>query len=229
MMGGCGSPQNQVGDTRRIFDGIMLRQKAAEASAADDDPAVLAGEVPSHALDVVDDLLERVGLGPGALAVASEIEGQHPEFVAQLAVDGEVRSVIPCLWYLVSRGYFNTVGENRPLTHSSTAMEGDHKRRIVRAGDAIGKARPIDVYEVDHPRPRTGIEWITWVWFVFKNTTSNFYSQVSFNSSRPKGFFLCRVQLTSDIAQSGISFLVNPNPSGPERQGSGSLHYDIVF
>lgn len=93
-MRGCGASQDEMRHAMRIFDGIVLREKTAKASTTDDDPGVVAGKVPPHALDVVDDLLEGVGLGPRALAVAPEVEGEHAETVAQLAVDGEVGSVI---------------------------------------------------------------------------------------------------------------------------------------
>lgn len=77
-------------DTARIFDGITLRKEATKTTPADDDLALLAREAPPYALDVVDDLLEGIRLGPRALPVASEVKGQHPDRVAQLAVDGKV-------------------------------------------------------------------------------------------------------------------------------------------
>lgn len=130
----------------------MLREKATKATPADDDLALFASKAPPYALDVVDDLLEGIRLGPRALAVASEVKRQHPDRVAQLAVDGEIRLVI-AYFHSEVRNLCPKICDNFlywVLTHSSPSVESYHERRVVRTGDAIGKTRPVDVHEVDH-------------------------------------------------------------------------------
>lgn len=52
----------------------MLRQEPSKAPSADDD-LIVTGKAPAQAFGVVHDLLERVRLGTGTLAVAPEVEG----------------------------------------------------------------------------------------------------------------------------------------------------------
>ncbi len=72
--------QDQPRDVPPVCDGVLLRQKAAEAAAAHDGRAI-AGKVPPHAVDVVDNLRKRVRRRGRALAVAAVVKRQHAEAV----------------------------------------------------------------------------------------------------------------------------------------------------
>ncbi|CAH0050833.1 unnamed protein product, partial [Clonostachys solani] len=73
MVRGRSSPEDQMRHARRIFDGVVLRQEAAETPTADDG-LLVAEEVTPDAFDVVDNLVKRVWFCPGALPVASVVE-----------------------------------------------------------------------------------------------------------------------------------------------------------
>lgn len=69
----CGSPKDQMRDSRSILDGVMLRQKTAEAAATDND-LVVSGKMLPHTLNIIDDLFKCVRLGQRALAVPAIVE-----------------------------------------------------------------------------------------------------------------------------------------------------------
>lgn len=62
-----------------VLDGVVLGQKPAKTAAADDDLLVVTGKVSPQPLDIVDNLVKSVGLGAGALAVASKVEREHSQ------------------------------------------------------------------------------------------------------------------------------------------------------
>lgn len=81
-----GSSKNQVGNLVSILQGILLCNESPKASSAYN-RLLASEEVLSQALNIVDNLRECVGLGAGALSMATKVERDHAKAIVELTIN----------------------------------------------------------------------------------------------------------------------------------------------